>query len=51
MKVLMCTDGEDFAEDAIRFGGRLAKAMNADVSILHVRPNSPQHGKNWENGI
>jgi len=38
MKVLMCTDGEDYAEAAIRFGGRLAKAMNADVSILHVRP-------------
>lgn len=38
MKVLMCTDGENYAEDAIRFGGRLAKAMNADVSILHVRP-------------
>ncbi len=38
MKILMCTDGESYAEDAIRFGGRLAKAMNADVSILHVRP-------------
>ena len=38
MKFLMCTDGEPNAEDAIRFGGKLAKEMNADVSILHVRP-------------
>ncbi len=38
MKFLMCTDGESYAEDAIRFGGKLAKEMNADVSILHVRP-------------
>lgn len=38
MKVLMCTDGEENAEAAIRFGGRLAKEMDADVSILHVRP-------------
>lgn len=34
----MCTDGEHYAEEAIRFGGRLAKEMNADVSVLHVRP-------------
>lgn len=33
----MCTDGEEEAEAAIRFGGRLAKEMNADVSVLHVR--------------
>lgn len=38
MKFLMCTDGEEYAEAAIRFGGKLAKAMNADVSVLHVRP-------------
>ncbi|NKE70559.1 universal stress protein [Candidatus Manganitrophus noduliformans] len=37
MKFLMCTDGEELAEAAIRFGGRLAKGMNADVSVLHVR--------------
>ncbi|MFQ5597680.1 MAG: universal stress protein [Nitrospiria bacterium] len=34
----MCTDGEEYAEAAIRFGGKLAKEMNADVSILHIRP-------------
>ena len=38
MNVLMCTDGEEFAEAAIRFGGRLAKELNADVSVVHVRP-------------
>ena len=38
MNILMCTDGEEYAELAIRFGGRLAKGLNADVSILHVRP-------------
>lgn len=37
MKFLMCTDGEEHAEAAIRFGGRLAKEMNADASVLHVR--------------
>jgi nucleotide-binding universal stress UspA family protein len=38
MNILMCTDGEEFAESAIRFGGRLAKELNADVSVVHVRP-------------
>ncbi|MFQ5580320.1 MAG: universal stress protein [Nitrospiria bacterium] len=38
MKVLMCTDGEVYAEEAIQFGGRLAIGMNADVSVVHVRP-------------
>ncbi|MBI3802435.1 MAG: universal stress protein [Nitrospirae bacterium] len=37
MKFLICTDGEEYAEAAIRFGGRLAKEMNADVGVLHVR--------------
>ncbi len=34
----MCTDGDENAESAIRFGGKLAKEMNADVSIVHIRP-------------
>ncbi len=38
MKILMCTDGEEYAESAIRFGGRLAKEMSAEISVLHVRP-------------
>jgi nucleotide-binding universal stress UspA family protein len=38
LKFLMCTDGEEYAEAAIRFGGGLAKKLNADVSVLHVRP-------------
>jgi len=42
VKFLMCTDGEEYAEAAIRFGGKLAKAIGADVSVLHVRsPISP----------
>lgn len=35
----MCTDGEDYAESAIRFGGRVAKGMTADVSVVYVRPS------------
>lgn len=41
LKYLMCTDGEPYAEAAIRFGGKLAREMNADVSVLHVRPAIP----------
>jgi nucleotide-binding universal stress UspA family protein len=38
MNVLMCTDGEEHAESAIRFGGRLAKGLAADATVVHVRP-------------
>lgn len=38
MNILLCTDGEEYAESAIRFGGKLAKGLNADVGVLHVRP-------------
>lgn len=41
MKILMCTDGSNFAEDAIRFSGRIARAMGWDISILYVRPKVP----------
>lgn len=41
MKILMCTDGSQFAEDAIRFSGRIAKTMGWDISILYVRPKAP----------
>lgn len=40
MKILMCTDGSSFAEDAIRFSGRIASAMGWDVSVLYVRPKA-----------
>ncbi|MEK7280281.1 MAG: universal stress protein [Nitrospirota bacterium] len=40
MKILMCTDGSGFAEDAIRFSGRIAQAMGWDISILYVRPRA-----------
>lgn len=40
MKILMCTDGSSFSEDAIRFSGRIARAMGWDISILYVRPKA-----------
>ncbi len=38
MKILICTDGQEYAEEAIAFGGRFARELKADVSVLHVRP-------------
>ena len=34
----MCTDGEDDAERAIRFGGSFARGLDANVTVLHVLP-------------
>ncbi|HUK57335.1 MAG TPA: universal stress protein [Nitrospiria bacterium] len=39
MKILMCTDGQPYAEEAIRFGGRFAHGLDADVTVLFVRPS------------
>ncbi len=36
MKILMCTDGSKQAEDAIKFGYQIAKALGADVTLLGV---------------
>lgn len=36
----MCTDGEEYAEQAIRFGGRFARGLDANVTVLHVRPRT-----------
>ena len=41
-RILMCTGGSRYAEKAIRFGGKIAKALNADVTILHVVKNHAQ---------
>lgn len=41
MKILMCTDGQSFAEEAIRFGGKFAHELDADVTVLFVRPKAP----------
>jgi nucleotide-binding universal stress UspA family protein len=38
MKILMCTDGQLFAEEAIRFGGKFAHELDADVTVLFVCP-------------
>lgn len=38
MKILICTDGEENAEEALTFGGQFAKELKADVSVLYVRP-------------
>jgi nucleotide-binding universal stress UspA family protein len=40
MKILMCTDGEEYAEQAIRFGSRFARVLDADVTVLHVLPKT-----------
>ncbi len=36
MKILMCADGSKQAEDAIKFGYQIAKALGADVTVLGV---------------
>ena len=40
-KILMCTGGSKYAEEAIQFGGKIAKAMDAKVCVLHATPNPP----------
>jgi len=41
VKILMCTDGQPFAEEAIRFGAKFAHELDADVTVLYVRPRAP----------
>ncbi len=38
MKFLFCTEGRELSEDAIRVGGRVAKAMGAEATVLSVQP-------------
>ncbi|HEY5648908.1 MAG TPA: universal stress protein [Nitrospiria bacterium] len=45
MRILMCTDGQPYSEEAIRFGGRFAHELDADVTVLHVRPKTS--GGDW----
>lgn len=40
MRILMCTDGQPYSGEAIRFGGRFAHELDADVTVLHVRPKT-----------
>ena len=41
----MCTDGEEYAERAIRFGGSFARSLDANVTILHVLPDIPSEDR------
>lgn len=36
MKLLVCTDGSEFADKALRFSAELAKNYKADLTVLHV---------------
>lgn len=45
MKILMCTDGQPYAGEAIRFGGKFAHELDADVTVLYVRPKTL--GEDW----
>jgi nucleotide-binding universal stress UspA family protein len=36
----MCTDGQPFAEEAIHFGAKFAHELDADVTVLYVRPKA-----------
>lgn len=36
MKILICSDGSDQAETTVRFGGLIAKAANAETTILGI---------------
>ncbi|RMF86614.1 MAG: universal stress protein [Nitrospinota bacterium] len=38
MKFLICYDGKEYSEQALRFGGKVAKRLDADVSVLYVQP-------------
>lgn len=38
MRFLFCTEGRELSENAIRVGGRVAKAMEAEATILSVEP-------------
>lgn len=38
MKFLICYDGQEYSEQALRFGGMVAKRLDADVSVLYVQP-------------
>lgn len=37
-KVLFCTDGSKYAEEAIRFGGELIKEMDCAATVFNVTP-------------
>ena len=40
-RFLVCTGGKEFIEQAVQFTGRLAAAVNASVTLLHVMAEPP----------
>lgn len=46
MKVLVCTDGSSFSEEAVEYAGRLFKSRRAEVVVLRaVRPIAAEFEK------
>ena len=41
MKFLICIGGVEPSADTIRFGARIAKAFEANLSVLYVQPRLP----------
>ena len=40
-RFLVCTGGKEFIEQAVQFTGKLAAAVNASVTLLHVMAEPP----------
>ncbi|PYJ31029.1 MAG: hypothetical protein DMF24_01470 [Verrucomicrobia bacterium] len=40
-RFLICTGGKEFIEQAVQFTGRLAAALNASITLLHVMAEPP----------
>ena len=40
-RFLVCTGGKEFIEQAVQFTGKLARAVNASVTLLHVMAEPP----------
>ena len=38
MRFLFCTEGRELSENAIRVGGKIAKVMEAEATVLSVQP-------------
>jgi nucleotide-binding universal stress UspA family protein len=45
MKILICSDGSTQAENAVRFGGLIAEAIQADTTILGITEKSGEEDK------
>jgi nucleotide-binding universal stress UspA family protein len=48
MKVLMCTDGSKFSEEAIETGGYLLRGTNPEVTLLRVIPELAREYKEYD---